>query len=332
MEIPVLNRMSDFESGINSLQSQSLLSLSGVEGISKAYSFWKWGALILAILASFSAIIKRIKVLIVKFKNDTASLQEPLLRVLDDDDSSGDTCSQSSSSSDYYEEDDEDENDDRELIRGSPAEDGRPRTDEIFQVKGCAGFNFLESPWLSRSSSGLRRRRSIGDHFSEFASGKSVVKLWDNLGLGFGFELDGDDSSISWNADQSSPPSSSASPRALIVSKPSAAGLGFWDSRAGGMRPAILAEWGPHVGNAYTVGRGGVRKLYLSGGGKLAAVGDLRKVNTLLDNVTEADVETWWDADAVVVNDELVGGGSVRNGPGSAVTRCCDAVRSYLFF
>ncbi|PKI47153.1 hypothetical protein CRG98_032467 [Punica granatum] len=268
--------------------SQSLLSLSGVEGISKAYSFWKWGALILAILASFSAIIKRIKVLIVKFKNDTASLQEPLLRVLDDDDSSGDTCSQSSSSSDYYEEDDEDENDDRELIRGSPAEDGRPRTDEIFQVKGCAGFNFLESPWLSRSSSGLRRRRSIGDHFSEFASGKSVVKLWDNLGLGFGFELDGDDSSISWNADQSSPPSSSASPRALI--------------------------------------------LYLSGGGKLAAVGDLRKVNTLLDNVTEADVETWWDADAVVVNDELVGGGSVRNGPGSAVTRCCDAVRSYLFF
>lgn len=334
----MINRISDFESGISSIQSQSLLSLSGIVTASMAYSFWKWGALILAILASFTAIIKRIKILIIKFQNDAPSFQEPLLRALDDgDESLEDASSLSSSSSDYYDEDEEEEEEveDGELIEGSPVEE-RQRTYEIFRVKGT-GSDFLESPWQSRNSSGLRRRGSIGNHFSEFASGKSVVKLWDNLGFGLGLKLDGDDL-ISWNhpnrARNTNPsPSSSSMSPSLILEKASAVSLGFWDARAASRRPAILAEWGPQIGKSDTVGRVGVGKVFLRSGGELAAVGDLRKVSAPLDTVTEADLETWWDADAVVVDGEFAGGGgSVGNGRSSAVTRCCDAVRSYLLF
>lgn len=319
MDVPVINRIRDFESGINSLQSQSLLSLSAIDRVPKDYNFWKWGALILAILASFSAIIKRVKVLIIKFQTGAASLQEPLLRALDGEESLNDTSSLSSSSSDCYDEDDQQEIHDRELIGGSAVEDRR-RTDEIFQVKGT-GVDFSESPWQSRSSPSLRRRRSIGDHFSELASGKSVVKLWDNIGLGLGLELDGDDL-ISWNypnRSRNANSSSSMSPAGLIVNKKSAASLGFWDRRAGSRRPAILAEWGTQIGNADAVSHGGIGKVYLRGGGELAAVGDLRKVKAPLDNVTEADVETWWDADAVVVNDDFVGGGLALYGRSSAL-------------
>ncbi|KAK4760618.1 hypothetical protein SAY87_005511 [Trapa incisa] len=330
MEIPVINRIGDLDSGIASIHGQSLLSLSGIVRVSRAYGFWKWGALIIAILASFGAIIRRIKVLVIRFQNDAGSLREPLLPTPDDGDESLDeTSSLSSSSSDCYDEDGDKEVEDGELIVGSPAE-GPRRTHEIFQVKG-AGFDIFESPWQSRSSSpsGLRRRRSIGNHFSEFASGKSVVKLWDNLGFGIGLELDGD-GSISRN--HPNPWTPSTMWQSLVLEKASAASLGLWDPRAASRGPAILAEWGPQVGKSDAVGRGGLGKVFLRSGGELAAVGDLRKARATLDNVTEADVEMWWDADAIVVGDEYVGGEeeSVGNGHSSAVTRCCDAVRSYL--
>ncbi|KAK4764617.1 hypothetical protein SAY86_025707 [Trapa natans] len=338
MDIPVINRISDFDAGIASIQGQSLLSLSGVTRASRAYSFWKWGALILAILASFSAIIRRIRILVIRLQSDADSLRESLIQRLDDGDESLDeTSSLSSSSSDCYDEDDEEEVEDGELIVGSPVE-GPRRTNEIFQVKGT-GFDFFESPWQSRSScscsSGLRRRRSMGNHFSEFASGKSVVKLWDNLRFGLGLELDGDAliSRNHTNPSQSTSSSSSSMWPSLVLEKASAASLGLWDTRAASRRPAILAEWGPQVEKSDTVGRGGVGKVFLKSGGELAAVGDLRKVRATLDNVTEADVGTWWDADAdaVIVEDEFVGGGdSAGNGHSSAVTRCCDAVRSYF--
>lgn len=327
----MINRISDFESGMSSLQRQSLISLSGIESVSKPYSFWKWGALILAVLASFGAIIRRVKILIIKFQSDAASLQEPLLRALDGNDSLDETCSLSPSSSECCDNDAQEEIGDRELIGGSSVGDRRT-TDEIFQVKGT-GVDFLDHPWQLRGTAGLQRRRSVGDHLSEFASGRSVVKLWDNLGLGLGLELDGDDL-ISWNhpnRSRNTYSSSSASP-AVIVNKTSASSLGFWDTREASRRPAILAEWGPQIGSANSIGRVGIHKVYLSGGGggQLAAVGDLRKVSTPLDNVTEADVETWWDADAVVVNDEFVVGGSAWNGHSSAMSGRCDSVRSYL--
>ncbi|KAI6686178.1 hypothetical protein NL676_032091 [Syzygium grande] len=325
MEMPVINRISDFEAGISSLQDPSFLSqfLSfSVRTISQAYGFWKWGALVLALVASFGTIVNRIRFLIIKYQNDLVSdppsqsrpfLRSCLDRSEEDDAWSSSSCSAPSS---------ETEEDEIELV-SSPLEDP-PRNGEVFVVKGSA------SSQREGVSSNLRRRRSFFcDHLSGCCDRTDVVKLW-NLGLEIGLDPEGESPTSfgdaisvtdlntgqrlsSFSSGTSGIPAISASPlrsRAAIVSAGvSSSGnmaLRVWDTRTRRRAPAIIAEWAPRpAGSVERVGCGGVEKLFLEAGGELM-LGDMRNVSSPLKRAAEADVETWWDADAVIVSDELV--------------------------
>ncbi|XP_061991493.1 uncharacterized protein LOC133709691 [Rosa rugosa] len=336
MEIPVVNRISDFELPSPSFQSQAF-SISGIE---KVYSVWTWGALILAVIASFGTIITRINFVIIRrLRHKTA---EPLcLREEDDfsdiDDDDDETYSVSTSSSVSDEEDEEEEDDRRdEDFNVSGADRGRNRNLRLRRGRSFAGLNLNRFSW------------------SDFASGKSVVKLWDNLALGLDLDDDSDDEysgtgrtvSVydmnkqkkinSFFAGSFQVPAATTSSRSTILTADTNASgrvaLGVWDTRVGSRIPAMLAEWGPQIGRIVGVSSGGVDKVYVKDDVTGAVmVGDVRKVGAPLRNVTDADVsDTWWDADAVMVSDECFDESAAASGCDSAVTRCCSAVRSYL--
>ncbi|KAF8040247.1 hypothetical protein BT93_B2477 [Corymbia citriodora subsp. variegata] len=327
MEMPVINRMGDFEAGISSLQDPSFLSqfLSfSVRTISQAYSFWKWGALILALVASFGTLVNRIRFLIIKYQNDLVSASpsqsQPFLRSCRDRSEEDDACSSSSCSASSSSEAEEDEIE----LSGSPLEDPPPNH-EVFVVKGSA------SPQREGVSSNLRRRRSFFcNHLSGFCDRTNIVKLW-NLGLEIGLDPEGESPTSfgdaisitdlstrqrlsSYSSGTSGIPAISAapllSPAAIVSAGASNSGnmaLRVWDTRAGGRAPAIIAEWAPpSAGSVERVNCGGAEKLFLEAGGGLVVLGDMRNVSSPLKRVTEPDVETWWDADAVVVSDELL--------------------------
>ncbi|XP_062006030.1 uncharacterized protein LOC133723228, partial [Rosa rugosa] len=177
-EIPVVNRISDFELPSPSFPSPAF-SISGIE---KVYSAWTWGALILAVIASFGTIITRINFVIIRrLRHKTA---EPLcLREEDDfsdiDDDDDETYSISTSSS--VSDEDEEEEDDRrdEDFNVSGADRGQNRNLRLRRGRSFAGLNLNRFSW------------------SDFASGKSVVKLWDNLALGLDLDDDSDDRTVS---------------------------------------------------------------------------------------------------------------------------------------
>ncbi|XP_010054271.1 uncharacterized protein LOC104442553 [Eucalyptus grandis] len=185
--MPVLNRIGDLETGISSLQDPSFLSqfLSfSVRTISQAYSFWIWGALILALVASFGTLINRIRFLIIKYQNNLVSVSpsqsQPFLRSCLDGSEEDDACSSSSCSAPSSET----EEDEIELTR-SPLEDPS-RDHEVFVVRGSA------CPQREGVSSNLRRRRSFFcDHLSGFCDRTNIVQLW-NLGLEIGVDPEGE--------------------------------------------------------------------------------------------------------------------------------------------
>ncbi|KAJ0095763.1 hypothetical protein Patl1_14978 [Pistacia atlantica] len=332
MEIPVVNRIIDFETNIDSLplHNPSLLSqVSAVSGLGKlhqVYSFWKWGALILALIASFTTIVTKIKLLILRLQKYPYLAPQFHHPLLDDSDYDSDTDVASCSSSDDEQEYDLSEDD----------EDDTAVDQNDFRVRG-SGHVYMDEQWQNRNL-GLRRRcrRSIGDFFSwsELTGGKSVVKLWDNLGLGLGLNVEDDDTgNVSGNMltiyDMNNEreirniatdfhrkhdipafvATSSACPSVIFSAAENEGGgvaLSGWDMRIGSKLPAILAEWRPKLGNIVGgVKAGGVAKLYVRDNVNSAlAVGDMRKVNSPLEDVTENDVDTWWDADAVIVTED----------------------------
>lgn len=320
-----MNRLSDFEAGISSLQDPSFLSqfLSfSVRTIAQAYGLWKWGALILALVASFGTIINRIRFLVIKYQNDLVSASpaqsQSFLRSCVDRSEEDDACSSSSCSASSSET----EEDEIELM-SSPLEDPS-RKHEVFVVKGSANAQREDM------SSNLRRRRSfLCDHSSGFCDPTNVVKLW-NLGLEIGLDSEGESPTSfgdaisitdlttgqilsSFSSGTSGIPAISAaplqSPAAILSAGMSSSGnmaLRVWDTRTGRRAPSIIAEWAPRsAANIERVNCGGAEKLFLEAGGELM-IGDMRNVSSPLKSVTESDVETWWDADAVIVSDELV--------------------------
>ncbi|PON58757.1 Transmembrane protein [Trema orientale] len=341
MEVPVINRISNFDGGVTCLQNPSLLSqilsISGREKVFQAHSFWKWGAFIIAMIASFGTIISRIKILVIRLQCHfckSSSASDPLLANFADEDftTDEDDAVSLSSSSEF----DEDE-------LSSPLS----YSDEDSRFRGSGRY----ADQGHNRNLGLRRRRSFVDQrfsWSDFSSGKSVVKLWDSLGLGLGldggpaqevvseYHVDREQklSSIFGGKWRTSAASAAAtSSRVSILSaEASESGrlsLGIWDTRAACRIPAILAEWGPHLGKIVGVASNGNEKVYVrddvTGG---LTIGDLRNVSSPLKKLTEADVdETWWDADAVIVSS---GESAASSRLDSAATRCCDAVRSYL--
>uniref|UniRef100_A0A6N2MXI2 Uncharacterized protein n=1 Tax=Salix viminalis TaxID=40686 RepID=A0A6N2MXI2_SALVM len=329
MEIPVINRISDFETGITSLQNPSFLSqifaLSGVEKIHQAYSFWKWGALLLALVASSTTIINRFKILVFRFKNHPLISSPSLITNQEDYDYESETdlsCSSSISLSDEEQEE--------ESLSASRSWRSVDDRDQDFCVRG-SGNRYIDAQWQNGNSRPRRRRNSsIGDFFSlsDFTNERNVVKLWDNLGLGLGLNLsNGSDSRnavVSFydiNKEQNicsifgskceGFSAVSPSPSVVVSAETNLSGhssLSLWDSRVGFRMPEVFAELRPILAKVVGVGGGGcggVKKVYVRDDvtGELT-VGDLRKVSSPLVNLTESDVETWWDADAVIVQDE----------------------------
>ncbi|XP_018825535.1 uncharacterized protein LOC108994679 [Juglans regia] len=305
MEIPVISCLNELELSIpNSSLFARILSVSGFE----ASSIWKVGALILAIVASFSTIANGINVFILKIKRDNSIASEPLLKFVGDydTDSEGETCSSLSSS---LEDDGEEDEDDEE-----PESHRCQPVDEDFRVAGGSD-HYVESYEENRKSK-FRRRFSWAD----FAGGRSVVKLWDNLGLGLDFNDDGDDSAESvisvYDTNKETrissvfggkPVAASTSPSLIVMASREngsrdGLSLRLWDTRVRCRIPAMLGQWRPQLGKIVRVGYGGVEKVYFrdDATGDLK-VGEVKKVSSPLGN--GSDMDTWWDADTVIRHD-----------------------------
>ncbi|XVF02235.1 hypothetical protein REPUB_Repub04eG0158500 [Reevesia pubescens] len=316
MEFLVINRISDFKAGISFLNKTSFLSqvyaFPEIEKIYQAYTFWKWGALIFALVASFSTIINRLKILIIRFHGNHSLPSQPLLY-----DTDFDTDSSFSSS-----------DDEREYEEPLTSQNWQ-EVDEDFRVRGSG--HLMDDQWQNHKFTLRRRRSSIGDLFSwaeELTNGKNVVKLWDNLGLSFGLDHDESDNVLNVydvnkgtkltsifdrNTDFQVVSAPSSSPAVVVSagidSSSRRVAVSEWDTRLPCRLPMILAEWRPKksLEKIAAINFDGVEKVYIGGylTGKLT-VGDMRKVNSSLRNLTESDVDAWWDADAVVVSDKSV--------------------------
>ncbi|XVE92584.1 hypothetical protein REPUB_Repub01dG0111000 [Reevesia pubescens] len=69
----------------------------------------------------------------------------------------------------------------------------------------------------------------------------------------------------------------------------------------------IQAEWRPKnfMEKIVAIIVDGIENVYIrSGIMRKLTVGDMRKVSSPLRSLTESDVETWWDANAIIVSNE----------------------------
>ncbi|XP_023645854.1 uncharacterized protein LOC17899752 [Capsella rubella] len=280
MEVPIINRISDFDVGINSINDPSVLSralaVSGVGKLHQAYSFWKWAALLLlAFFASFTSLTTRIKTLVFRLINVNVSL--PSTTLLRDYDSDSDWSISSDSSDD--EDDDKDDDDDK----------------EDNSVNGVTRFGYDDEtngniPWLRRCSGSFGELLDIGS--------SGVVKLWDNL------DFNGEGSHhrnavASFLSKCGSYTLLSPSTVLLAAEKRGSddVEVSAWDSRAGFRVPALLAEWkqpGKLLGKIIRVDAGDVDKIYVGDdddvGGEIV-VGDMRMANGALTELTASEVE-----------------------------------------
>ncbi|KAD7116655.1 hypothetical protein R6Q59_006612 [Mikania micrantha] len=238
MEITELNLINNFEAGMKCLQNPSLISkLPSIDNIPHLYSFWTFGALIIAVFATFTSMFNRIKMFIHQIRLKLlASCQNSCPdQIFDDDDF------------DFEFSDNDDDHDTPSLVAESDYEDlgsDDGRVDEVFRAEGSEGFT-------------LRRRN--GFSWSDFSAGKSVVQLWDSFGLGLDFEDDESDygSEIAiWDLDRDVKISSGGQRQVAPVAEnvvltaelndhTGGVGFGTYDSRVDCTSPAMYAAWNP---------------------------------------------------------------------------------------
>lgn len=296
MEVPVINRISDFETaGITSLNyppfNSRLHLLSGIHKIYETHNFFKWGALILALIASLSTIINKLKAFIIGFRSHHSLPSQALLY---DTDFDTDTDSSSDDEPEYEE----------------PSFTSRTwrQVDEDFRVRESGSGHLVGDEWR-KSYFTIPKRRSS----EELSRGKSVVKLWDDLKFGFGVEsndvLNVYDTNKGTNAasifggkDGFQAISAPLSSPAVIISAgvdslPGRVAVGVWDTRLRCRVPAIVAEWSTKqsVEKIAAINADGVEKVYIMGDvtGKLATVGDMRMVMSPLRNLTKCECDIW---------------------------------------
>ncbi|GAB2297029.1 hypothetical protein Dimus_031133 [Dionaea muscipula] len=306
MEIPVISRMSDLEDTITSLNSPPrffyrILSLFELGKSSQSHGILKWAALFIALIYTFSNIASRFKILILQHyckSNVLASLSNPLTADLDDDVSSSD--------------DDEDD-DDETCSSCSSEEDGEEEMQQDSRVADNSRSNYR----VYAGQNGKLRRRGRGgfgeglSSLSELLTCNGVVKLWDET------FCDRDDTisivGVDWNSENGSVSGKIPAvgvPSGAIVSTVSNShgnvGVNLWDMRNWRRVPAVNAEWKMRrqcQSVVVGVGAGGVENIYVCNevAGEEEFVGDMRKVNSPLQDLTECEERSrwWWDADAV---------------------------------
>ncbi|KAJ4960830.1 hypothetical protein NE237_020740 [Protea cynaroides] len=293
------------------------------------YNFWTWGALILAILTTFSGVINRTKLFILKLWRQQRSVNsEHLLRPLVDDDNDDESRSSSSS-------------DDEDNLPTLPFD---YQTD-FRMVDGSCSYD--EDQRHNR----LKLRRQFS--WSDFTSGKSVVKLWDDLGLGLGLRFEGSSTEsvvLMWDLYNDEiissfhggggcqiPAISWAAPSVMLTAgleeSGNVAAVRVWDARVGSQIPAVFAEWQPRWRSILGVDSSEMEKVYAIDNRSSATVRDIRKV-TKVGFPLESEEDTWWDNDAVIVPDGDREGCCVDRSEaspvkiqGSIMSRCRDAMK-----
>ncbi|XP_060214830.1 uncharacterized protein LOC132641761 [Lycium barbarum] len=283
MDFPEINMISNFEAGVKCLQNPSLFSrffsFSPIEKVPQFHIFWKWGALILAILATFSSLVRKLKVLFILIRKIKPST-EPLLQYLGEDFDISDDDVDDNNNDDDDKCSSSEESDDDDLL----LDEGQNRN---FTVAGSS-FYFKEK--------GQNRNLRL------FSAGKNVVKLWDSLGLGLDYEYEDLSKSVVslWDLNQEV-----KIENLFFSSKNDENGvvLAGYDKRMKNESPVICADWAGS-GKLIGVNSNGDGKVYVRNEGMLT-VGDMRNVKTPLEKLTEIDDDTWWDADAVIVEEKF---------------------------
>ncbi|EPS66565.1 hypothetical protein M569_08212 [Genlisea aurea] len=244
MEIPEIHMITDLQNPGFSLFSQ-------------LQRWWKFGALVLAILATFrSLLIKRSRLILIISRSFRAAPNriEEIVGLGDDDFDSDDASSEEDARG-------------GERIATTSYQSQRRRSEE-FGVKGSR-FSF---------------KGCCGGGWGDFNPGKNVVNFWDSLGLSLDFDedlFDFDDGSVvaTW---ESSPPE--PSPLVLTaegsVKRDGVIQLSGYDSRIRRRSPALYAEWSSSPTEKITaVTSDGVGKVYVRDDiNGVLTVGDVRKV------------------------------------------------------
>lgn len=300
MEVPVLNRITELGGDLSSLPNPNFLSRI-FTSFSPSQHFWKWSAVIIALLATFSSLINRVKILIIviRRRSPTSPISEPLSRSLHGEETGG-LISENLRSSLLSSSESEDENEgDRE-----------PDNRSDFRVKGSGRFS---GEFDGRRCSGLRRRHGGGDSFSWSSFGSdSVVRQWGDVKLKCEFEeLSGSVISLYDENEEAeicsifsggAPLQAAAlSPGRMVVAA-GESGLGnvslkLWDTRGRGRTPVIAAEWKSPSGKIVDVYSEDVEKVYLRDNGAAGImVGDVRKVRSPSENSPAGGGDGWWES------------------------------------
>lgn len=174
----------------------------------------------------------------------------------------------------------DDDDDECSSVSSNHEEIITPTGDRDFSVAG------------QKSNLRLRRRRSSYELFplTEFFAGESVVKLWDlnNEEKMNKFQRLPSPVMVFW--------SESRDEKNGVV-------LAAYDARMRRQSPVVCADWGA----GKVVGIGGVEKVYVRDEvAGILKVGDIRKAKAPVETVTELDGDRWWDAGAVIVDDDFV--------------------------
>ncbi|XP_022139617.1 uncharacterized protein LOC111010475 [Momordica charantia] len=302
MEVPVLNRITELGADLSSLPNANFLSRI-LTSFSPSQHFWKWGAVVIALLATFSGLINRVKILIIVIRRRrTTPIYEPLSRSLHGGENGG-FVSENLGSPPFFSSESEDEN---EL---SSPEDGSD-----FGVKGSGRSSDDYS--CGRRCSGLRRRHYGGDSLSWscFGSERSVVRQWGEVQLKCKFdELSGSVISLYDENEEKeicsifsggAPVRAAAmSPAGMVVSAGQSVfgnvSVKLWDTRSRSQTPIVAAEWNSPAAKIVDVYYEESEKVYLrnDSDAKLT-VADVRKVCSALENSNLGGVDRWWHAKA----------------------------------
>lgn len=304
MEVPVLNRITELGAHLGSLPNPNFLSRIFTSFFPSQH-FWKWGALIIALLATFTGIINRVKVFIIicRRRTKTTSISEPLYRSLHCRDSGG-LVSKNLKSPPLSSSESEDENE-----RG-----WERNNDSNFRVKVSSRFSCeLDGGCHSR----LRRRHcnggSNGDLFPWpcFGLDRSVVRQWGDVISNSEFEeLSGSMISLYDDNEEAeicsifneggSLKAVAVSPRRMVVAASEGVSanvsLKLWDTRGRSRTPVVAVEWDSPSRNIVDVYYEDVENVYLRDNGAAGImVGDVRKASSGSEKLTAGDGGGLWN-------------------------------------
>uniref|UniRef100_A0A7N1A252 Uncharacterized protein n=1 Tax=Kalanchoe fedtschenkoi TaxID=63787 RepID=A0A7N1A252_KALFE len=273
-----------------------------IEQVPEIFSFWKWGAVILAVYAIVNSLLVRFRIELVRFGKRQSAVTKALLSYSSDED-----CGCSSDDDASVDDEDDDKVDGEDEVKTSTSYTAPFGSCFDFRVAGSSIFENDEL--ASQPNDNIQRRFS----WSNFANGKSVVKLWDGLGCSFSssllslHDLSRDEAITSFFPTEicQAPAVTTPSPSLVLSAGKDRANnlvLSLADTRLG-RRQALFAKWkaselvsSPAVG---AIDSGRLQNVYIrdDAGRKLSGL-DLRKATVQLDDEKELDdVVTWWDAD-----------------------------------